>query len=116
MRESGSCDELEAASRPPGTQVADSGRLALGCAALLGGVAAPPPLPDATMSSELGDIAFVFPPAHGNLGSFRSHLGVAYLRAALAKNGFSTVQYLNLNPRTAAEVAEDVLRDRKSVV
>ena len=68
------------------------------------------------MSSEPGDIAFVFPPAHGNLGSFRSHLGVAYLRAALAKDGFSTVQYLNLNPRTAGEVAEDVLRCGPRVV
>jgi ABC-type sugar transport system substrate-binding protein len=61
-------------------------------------------------TDKVTDIVFVFPPAHGNLGAFRSHLGVAYLRAALARDGFSTTQYLNPNPRTVKEIAEDVLR------
>ena len=62
------------------------------------------------------EIAFVFPPALGNPGAFRSHLGVAYLRAALAESGHSTVQYLNPEPGTAAGVADGILECRPRVV
>ncbi len=51
----------------------------------------------------------MFPPAQGNLGAFRTHLGVSYLRAALAQEGIGSVQYLNSRPGTVDEVARDVL-------
>lgn len=56
------------------------------------------------------DIVFVFPPAHGNVGAFRGHLGVAYLRAVLAREGLKTAQYINQNPGTVGEIEEDILR------
>lgn len=55
------------------------------------------------------DIVFMFPPAQGNVGKFRAHLGVAYLRTALAQEGIASVQYLNSRPGTVDEVARDVL-------
>lgn len=68
------------------------------------------------MSDQPADILFLFPPAHGNLGVFKSHLGVAYLRAALAREGISSHQYLNLHPGTVGEIAEDVVRHRSPLV
>ncbi len=68
------------------------------------------------METRAADIVFVFPPAYENLGAFRNHLGVSYLRAALAREQISTVQYLNPNPGTVDSVADDVLRHRPGVV
>lgn len=62
------------------------------------------------------DVVFVFPPAYGNRGAFKNHLGVAYLRAALAREPFQTVQYLNQNPGTIDEVSDDILKYRPRVV
>lgn len=56
------------------------------------------------------DIIFVFPPAYGNLGAFKNHLGVAYLRSALAKNSIPTSQYLNDHPGTIDMVATDIIK------
>jgi len=61
------------------------------------------------MSGSLNDIVFAFPPAHGNLGSFASHLGAGYLRAALAESGIKSCQYLTPRPGTIREVARDLL-------
>ncbi len=61
------------------------------------------------MYSRPTDIVFMFPPAQGNPGRFRAHLGVAYLRTALAQEGIASVQYLNSQPGTVDEVARDVL-------
>ena len=61
------------------------------------------------MNSRPTDIVFMFPPAQGNVGSFRAHLGVAYLRTALAQEGIASVQYLNSRPGTVDEMARDVL-------
>ena len=60
------------------------------------------------MSTGRSDVLFVFPPAPGNAGAFKNHLGVAYLRAALAREGMATVQYLNGNPGTIDAVAADI--------
>lgn len=62
------------------------------------------------------DVIFVFPPGQGNLGAFRSHLGVAYLRAALAKEPITTAQYLNPCPGTIDEVAGHVLAHKPRIV
>ncbi len=62
------------------------------------------------MNSKTADVVFIFPPAHGNLGAFKGHLGLAYLRAALAGQPFSTTQYLNSRPGTVGEVSDDILR------
>jgi anaerobic magnesium-protoporphyrin IX monomethyl ester cyclase len=62
------------------------------------------------------DIVFVFPPAHGNVGAFRNHLGAAYLRAALARDGFTTKQYLNPAPGTVRQVADELLESRPLVI
>jgi len=59
--------------------------------------------------SKAPDIVFMFPPAQGKLGAFRAHLGVAYLRAALAREGIGSVHYLNSRPGTVDEVTSDVL-------
>jgi radical SAM superfamily enzyme YgiQ (UPF0313 family) len=64
------------------------------------------------MSIGKSDILFVFPPAPGNIGAFRNHLGVAYLRAALAREGMATAQYLSENPGTVDAVAEDIIRQQ----
>lgn len=62
------------------------------------------------------DILFVFPPAPGTTGAFKNHLGVAYLRAALAKEGIATAQYLNDSPSTVNEVATDIVKLGSPVV
>ncbi len=67
-------------------------------------------------STRATDIVFVFPPAQGNLGVFRAHLGVSYLRAALAREGIASVQYLNSRPGTVDEIASDVLDLNPGVV
>lgn len=62
------------------------------------------------------DVLFVFPPAPGNVGAFKNHLGVAYLRAALARDGMATAQYLSGNPGTIDAVAEDIIRKKCPIV
>lgn len=62
------------------------------------------------------DILFVFPPAPGNVGAFRNHLGAAYLRAALAREGMATAQYLNARPGTIDAVAQDIIRQKCPIV
>ena len=68
------------------------------------------------MSTSSSDVLFVFPPAPGNPGAFKNHLGVAYLRAALAREGMATAQYLNGNPGTIDSVAADILRRKPPIV
>jgi radical SAM superfamily enzyme YgiQ (UPF0313 family) len=68
------------------------------------------------MKSNPADIVFVFPPAHGNIGAFKNHLGVAYLRTALAKEGIATTQYVNERPGTIDAVAADILEHRPRIV
>ncbi len=62
------------------------------------------------------DVVFVFPPAYGNQGSFKSHLGVAYLRASLLREPFRTVQYIDPTPGTVEEVARQILKWRPAIV
>jgi len=61
------------------------------------------------VNSRATDIVFMFPPAQGNIGAFRAHLGVAYLRAALAREGIASVQYLNSRPGAVDEVVSGIL-------
>jgi radical SAM superfamily enzyme YgiQ (UPF0313 family) len=61
-------------------------------------------------------ILFVFPPAPGSAGAFRDHLGVAYLRASLARDGIATSQYVNENPGTIDAVAADIIRQKSPIV
>ena len=61
------------------------------------------------MSVPVPDIVFVFPPAQGSVDSFCDHLGVGYLRAALAVSGIKSWQYQNRRPGTIGEVARDLL-------
>ncbi len=68
------------------------------------------------MLTSAHDIVFAFPPAKGNSGSFASHLGVAYLRAVLARRGITSCQYINPNPGTIAETARDLLALRPGIV
>ena len=68
------------------------------------------------MSASKSDILFVFPPAPGNAGAFKNHLGVAYLRAALAREGMATAQYLSSNPGTIDAVAADIIRHKCPIV
>lgn len=68
------------------------------------------------MGIRKSDIVFVFPPAQGNLGVFKSHLGVAYLRAALAREGMATAQYLSVHPGTIDAVAADIIRQKSPIV
>ncbi len=68
------------------------------------------------MSTGTCDVLFVFPPAPGNAGAFKNHLGVAYLRAALARDGMATAQYVNPNPGTIDSVATDILRRKSPAV
>jgi anaerobic magnesium-protoporphyrin IX monomethyl ester cyclase len=62
------------------------------------------------------DIVFVFPPAHGNPGTFRQHLGVAYLRAALAPTGITTDQYCSERPGSIEAVTREILARRPGMV
>lgn len=62
------------------------------------------------------DIVFVFPPAHGNPGVFRQHLGVAYLRAALAPTGITTEQYCSEKPGSIDVVTKDILARNPGMV
>lgn len=62
------------------------------------------------------DVVFAFPSARGQRGSFGSHLGVGYLRAALAESGLRSVQYLNPRPGTLAEVARDLVALRPGIL
>ncbi len=68
------------------------------------------------MISNPADVVFVFPPAYGNVGVFKNHLGVAYLRAALAKERIATAQYLNDSPGTVSAIAAEILEHRPRVV
>jgi len=61
------------------------------------------------MKSQKSDIVFVFPPAFGNSGMFRQHLGISYLRAALAPTGITTEQYCSERPGSVDDVARDIL-------
>lgn len=62
------------------------------------------------------DIIFVFPPGPGSAGKFKNHLGAAYLRAALARQGIRTAQYLDPDPGTIDEVAASIIRHRPRLV
>ncbi len=68
------------------------------------------------MSTCRSDVLFVFSPAAGNAGTFKSHLGVAYLRAALAREGIATAQYLSGNPGTVDAVAADIIGQKCAIV
>jgi radical SAM superfamily enzyme YgiQ (UPF0313 family) len=68
------------------------------------------------MSGSSNDIVFVFPPANGRIGSFINHLGVGYLRAALAESGIKSCQYLNPQPGTIGEVARDLLALKPGII
>lgn len=68
------------------------------------------------MSTGRSDVLFVFSPAPGNAGAFKSHLGVAYLRAALAREGIATAQYLSGNPGTVNAVAADIIGQKCPIV
>jgi len=76
----------------------------------------PGPQIESPMSTGQSDAMFVFPPAQGNAGEFKNHLGVAYLRAALAREGMATEQYLNEKPGTIDSVATDILRRKCPIV
>ena len=67
-------------------------------------------------SVSANDIVFVFPPAYDYVGSFSDHLGVGYLRAAMAKAGIKSCQYLNPQPGTIGEVARDLLALRPGII
>lgn len=62
------------------------------------------------------DAIFVFPPAEARAGSFKGHLGVAYLRAALARAGLKSIQYLRDDPGTIDSVAAEILRCKAPVI
>jgi radical SAM superfamily enzyme YgiQ (UPF0313 family) len=68
------------------------------------------------MNARTAEIVFLFPPADGNPGVFKDHLGVAYLRAALAKQNIRTRQYVNFRPGTLDDVTCEVLHLKPSVV
>lgn len=68
------------------------------------------------MNNIKSDIVFVFPPANGNRGVFKGHLGSAYLRAALAQAGIYATQYINDCPRSIDDVATDILRPKSPIV
>jgi len=68
------------------------------------------------MNARTTDIVFLFPPVAGSVGEFKNHLGVAYLRAALAKEKIHTRQYVNSRPGTVDDVARDVLNPGPAVV
>jgi len=68
------------------------------------------------LARDRAEVVFVFPPALGNQGAFRGHLGVAYLRAALARDGLVTAQYQSAHPGTLAETAREILGPRPRVV
>ena len=76
-----------------------------------------PHVPDEVpMSASVNDIVFAFPPANGNLGSFASHLGAGYLRAALSESGIESCQYLNRHPGTVGKVARDLLALKPGII
>jgi anaerobic magnesium-protoporphyrin IX monomethyl ester cyclase len=68
------------------------------------------------MRTTIRDVLFVFPPAPGNVSAFNNHLGVAYLRAALAREGMATAQYVNKAPGTIDAVAADIVRQKCPIV
>lgn len=68
------------------------------------------------VNTKTTDIVFLFPPADGNIGVFKNHLGVAYLRAALAKERIPTRQYVNSRPGTVDDVVRDILDLEPAVV
>ncbi len=68
------------------------------------------------MRTSKSDIVFVFAPAFGNIGKFSNHLGTAYLRASLLKNGISTVQYLNDHPLTINSISNDIINQNPRIV
>jgi radical SAM superfamily enzyme YgiQ (UPF0313 family) len=68
------------------------------------------------MSTRKSDVLFVFPPAQGNVGAFRNHLGVAYLRTALARDGMATAQYLSAYPGSVDAVAADMIRQKSRII
>ena len=76
----------------------------------------PKPRTESSTSMGKSDILFVFPPAPGNVCAFKNHLGVAYLRAALAREGITTAQYLSRNPGTVDAVAADIIRRKCHIV
>ncbi len=62
------------------------------------------------------DILFLFPPAYTQAGSFVSHLGASYMRARLHEFGFKSAQYLNAQPGTIKEIANEVVSRRPGIV
>lgn len=68
------------------------------------------------MSTDKSDVLFVFPPGPRSGGSFNGHLGVAYLRAALAREGIKTAQYLNKKPGTIDAVSAHIIRQKSPII
>ena len=68
------------------------------------------------MKPSASDVIFVFPPATGNIGAFKEHLGVAYLRTVLGRDGIKTIQYMNERPATIKAVANEILDHRPRIV
>lgn len=62
------------------------------------------------------DVVFVFPPATGNIGAFKEHLGAAYLRTVLGRDGIKTIQYINERPATIKKVASEILDHHPRIV
>ena len=68
------------------------------------------------MRMDESDVLFVFPPGPRSGGSFSGHLGVAYLRAALARRGMKTAQYLNTKPGPIDAVSAHIIRQRSPII
>ena len=62
------------------------------------------------------DVVFIFPPAYGNAGCFKDHLGVSYLRAQLAEVGITSRQYVNPCPGTIKQVVRELIAMRAGIV
>lgn len=68
------------------------------------------------MKPNASDVIFVFPPATGNTSAFKEHLGAAYLRTVLGRDGIKTIQYINERPATIKSVANEILDHRPRIV
>lgn len=68
------------------------------------------------MSTRDIDVLFVFPPAQESVGIFRNHLGAAYLRAVLAREGMTTAQYMSGSSGSIEAVAQGMIRRKSSVI
>jgi radical SAM superfamily enzyme YgiQ (UPF0313 family) len=64
----------------------------------------------------MADVIFVFPPAHGNRARFRTHLGAAYVQAALGTRGIGSRQFLWEGSAPASDIAGAILDDKPKIV